>query len=64
MRLNLNKPKKKLFKYKQVSFATILELSSLKKIFKVLDKRYFIINFTHFCQLFYNCQAINTQKKL
>lgn len=44
--------------------ATIFELSILKKIFKTLDKKYSSTNAICLCQLFSNCQAINTKKNI
>ena len=40
--------------------ATILELSSPKKMFKALDKKYSTTNAARLRQLLCNCQAINT----
>ena len=44
--------------------ATILELSTPKEMFKVLDKKYSATNIACLRQLFRNCQAINTQKNV
>lgn len=42
--------------------ATILELSTLKELVEVLNKKYSATNTAHLCQLLRDCQAISTKK--
>lgn len=44
--------------------ATILEPVISEEMFEALDKKYSTTNFTCLCQLFCDCQAINTQKNV
>lgn len=43
---------------------TILEPFSWRKMLKTFDKKYSATNSVCICQLFYNCQAIDTQKNV
>lgn len=47
MKLDLNKQKKAFININKSYLATILKLFSLKKIFKVFDKKYFMTNFAY-----------------
>lgn len=51
----MNNSKKMLHECRQVLPSHNLELSSPKKIFKTLDKKYSATNFARLCQLLYDC---------